>query len=116
MDKVKRSHIIDVWHKDSLEFINPDEKCFSAKSLGGLLLFDYAYKTIKALKAGCFWFSPDYISDNPKIVEFDTTDDYIKAHCKEIEGMNPFWSIGRVEFISAYCEKFDKNIIDYLKL
>jgi len=32
---------------------------------------------------------------------------YIEMHFKEIRGMNPFWDIGRMEFLEKYNEKWN---------
>ena len=32
---------------------------------------------------------------------------YIEKHVKELSGMNPFWSIGRIEFLDKYNSKWN---------
>ena len=98
--------VIDLWHKDEAKYLSPDMQVTAVRDftepyeeLG--LLFDYAYINAPAARRKCWWLSKPSIAKNCK-VEAMSLHEYMKLQLKESPGMNPFWTLGRIEFFIEF--------------
>jgi hypothetical protein len=96
---------VDPWKKQTAEWIKPDTEVYYARLYNDNytdgLLHQYAYLSKEALKEYCFWFKESYVDGTPKWGK-TTFSEYLKMHLKECSPMNPFWAIGRMEFLNEY--------------
>lgn len=100
--------IVDVWRKDTAEWITPETVVWAVKMYNSYfpngLLFDRAFLTEESLQKNCFWFKDKGVDTKLSVsMSFET---YLKLHLEECSPMNPFWGIGRVDFLMAYREKY----------
>ena len=98
--------IIDLWHESEAQFLTPDMDVITVrwytdqwKESG--LLYDHAYINTPCARRNCWWLSKPDIVKNCK-TESMSLGDYIKLHLRECSGMNPFWSLGRTEFLLKF--------------
>lgn len=99
--------IIDLWHKDEAKYLSPDMQVTTVREFADEweesgLLFDYAYLNKSTARQRCWWLSkrPD-IAKNCRMEDMPLRD-YMKLHLKECDGMNPFWTLGRIEFFIEF--------------
>jgi CubicO group peptidase (beta-lactamase class C family) len=90
------SEIVDVWRKATAEWIKPDTQVWAVRSDG--LLFDYGYTSEDSMRKNCWWFK----DRNDLKVESMPFREFLKQHLLEVQGMNPFYTLGRFEFLSVY--------------
>lgn len=106
---MKHLGIVDVWHKETADWITPSTQVWAVRQFydGGPingLLFDYSYTSEENMRKGCWWFSKSDIRKNLKYQKMPFSE-YLKQHLSELSGMNPFWSIGRADFLAEYNRK-----------
>lgn len=104
-NSTKSLGIVDVYHKENAEWLTPALMVKAvwwknAGSGGEDLLFDYAYTSLEALTRQCWWYKDHQIRPN-LIISPLTFEDYLRLHLK-LPAMNPFWAIGRMEFVEEF--------------
>lgn len=100
--------IIDLWHKEEAQHLSPDMQVTSVRQFAEIwkengLLFDYAYINTPTARRKCWWLAKPDIAKDCRI-ESMTLGEYMKLHLKECSGMNPFWTLGRIEFFVKFKE------------
>lgn len=102
---------INPWFANSeIEGIGPKVKCYT------LRLYDEHFP--KGLLCDMAWTSEDetqehfWAKDKRDVrVEKMTVRQYLRLHLLTIRGMNPFWDLGRSEFLRRYMRKYKLNIL-----
>lgn len=69
------------------------------------LLCDKCYTT-KSEAGEHFWFNKNFMYLKAEILTM-TLSEFFKRHLNEVDGMNPFWDLGRLEFIEKYRHLYD---------
>lgn len=105
-------YTVNPWIKKTAEWIKPDTEVYYARLYSDDfpegILSDNAYLTKEALTGMHFWFTKDYVDGTPKWGKC-MFEEYLKMHLKECSGMNPFYTIGRMEFLHEYYKKNYEN-------
>lgn len=100
---------IDVWRKDTLDSgdLKPSTLVFTMRleSFSGQQirsnLCDLAW-TSEAETMTHFWYSAVWMASETKTPVRMTLGEYIAAHVREVSAMNPFWALGRMEFLAEW--------------
>ncbi len=97
---------IDIWRKtDESLSVPPERKVFTIRLTDDMvenLLCDMCWTDIREVRQH-FWYKES--GAIVKCVEM-TFEEYIDKHRNELQGMNPFWMDGRIEFYYAWREKW----------
>lgn len=103
--------ILDPWRLASADDFNPDDSVYAVYSEDkegifaqlGEQMFGQAYRTEEAAKKHCFWIGRRD-SAIVRIVPMPAKD-YVRRHKDNLDGMNPFWELGRYEFLIKWAMK-----------
>ena len=99
--------MIDIWNPKTADTLNPDDTVFAvwADIEGcGELMFGYGYSTKSEASIKCFWVG----TEKTEIVKY-TAREFVKLHNDNVRGMNPFFTIGRIDFMKKWRLVINKN-------
>lgn len=106
--------ILNPFRKDSAHNVEADTVVYTAflesPEFSTPLLWGAAHTSKEELKEHCFWFGGGFAKPpkgDVQVIEL-TADEYVKRHLKECEPMNPFYSLGRIEFLLEWRKKSEK--------
>jgi len=108
MTESQRRGIIDTWHKEEASWITPDMKVWAVRLADGLL-FDYAYTGKGNAQKYCWWFNDKEFRVGIQLIPMEFKH-YLKIQFEEAPGMNPFWALGRLQFMLEMREKYGENL------
>jgi hypothetical protein len=115
VDKNKeRAMLISIWNPKEEFLINPDTIVYTMiyhSPDAGDLWCDICWTEEQELKTH-FWYGL-YNRLNKLSYYNMRFGKYVKIHFQEIHGMNPFWDIGRMEFLTKYSEKHGFSLLLY---
>lgn len=99
--------IVDVWQSETADWITPDTKVWAVKMVDldfpDGTMFHMAFLSENSLRRNCFWFKlPITNPGTDLMVRSMPFSKYLELHLKNVKGMNPFWDIGRMEFVTKY--------------
>ena len=107
-----KSSVISPWHKTSAEHILPDDEVVAVflhdPELSSPIRFPYCYRSVASAKCYCWWFNNGGKNLELRSMKFEN---YLALHVEHCPPMNPFWELGRAEFLLAYYSKNKSKIL-----
>ena len=98
---------ISIWNVEATIDIIPTQRVFSL-ILAPDILCDICY-TQKIEVNSHFWMKNTMDNETVKTIEL-SFEEYLIKHLKEIRGMNSFWDINRLEWLTRYVRKWKNEL------
>ena len=108
MSSIYELYAVDIWKDTTVDKLEPEDTVYAVTCVHDMitgakeLIFDIGFKTPESAKTFCFWFQEKDL--RPKLIKMSAKD-FVKMHVEKVPAMNPFFELGRLQFLTKWYDK-----------